>query len=210
VIPNSVKTVGDSAFNECYNVTNITIPNSVTTIGNMSFSFCNRLTGITIPNSVTRLGDNAFSFCPLTSVVIPSSVTNLGPYAFDYCLALTNIYFMGNAPDIDSTAFAGDNGTVYYLPRTTGWSSTAGGLPTMLWVPRIKTADSGFGVQTNGFGFSIDWATGMTVAVEAATNLAHPNWLPIATNTLANGTSYFSDPSWTSYPGRFYRIRSVF
>ena len=24
----------------------------------------------------------------------------------------------------------------------------------------------------------------------------------------ANGTSYFSDPQWTNYPQRFYRLRS--
>jgi hypothetical protein len=35
----------------------------------------------------------------------------------------------------------------------------------------------------------------------------------LSTNTLntfvgTNGTSYFSDPQWTNYPGRFYRLRS--
>ena len=28
----------------------------------------------------------------------------------------------------------------------------------------------------------------------------------IASNTLVNGASYFSDPEWTNYPGRFYRL----
>jgi len=37
--------------------------------------------------------------------------------------------------------------------------------------------------------------------------LAHPVWLPIATNTLANGSSDFSDPQWTNYPSRFYRFQ---
>jgi hypothetical protein len=31
---------------------------------------------------------------------------------------------------------------------------------------------------------------------------------PVITNTLVNGTNYFSDPQWTNYPGRFYRLRS--
>jgi hypothetical protein len=26
--------------------------------------------------------------------------------------------------------------------------------------------------------------------------------------TLTGGSSYFSDPDWTNYPGRFYRLRS--
>jgi hypothetical protein len=44
--------------------------------------------------------------------------------------------------------------------------------------------------------------------VEACTNLANPTWIPLATKTLTNGSSYFSDPQWTDYPGRFYRLRS--
>jgi hypothetical protein len=60
-------------------------------------------------------------------------------------------------------------------------------------------------VQPGGFGFTISWATNVSVVVEAATNLANPVWLPVSINTLTGGTNYFSDPQWTNYPGRFYR-----
>ena len=43
----------------------------------------------------------------------------------------------------------------------------------------------------------------MTVVVEASTNLAMPKWYPLATNTLTIGLSFFSDPQWTNYLGRF-------
>ena len=46
------------------------------------------------------------------------------------------------------------------------------------------------------------------VVVEASTDLAQPLWAPVGTNTLTDGSSYFSDPQWTNYPGRFYRLRS--
>jgi hypothetical protein len=36
--------------------------------------------------------------------------------------------------------------------------------------------------------------------VEACTSLANPDWLTLATNTLTDGWSYFSDPDWTNYP----------
>jgi hypothetical protein len=32
-------------------------------------------------------------------------------------------------------------------------------------------------------------------------------WSPVATNTLTGGWFYFSDPHWTNYPVRFYRVR---
>ena len=65
-----------------------------------------------------------------------------------------------------------------------------------------------FGVGTSGFGFIISWATNFPVVVEACTNLANPNWSPLATNTLTGGSSHFSDPQWTNHPNRFYRLRS--
>jgi len=43
--------------------------------------------------------------------------------------------------------------------------------------------------------------------VEASTNLANPTWIPLATNTLTAGSAYFSDPQWTDYPSRLYRLR---
>jgi hypothetical protein len=66
------------------------IPNSVTSIGNSAFSSCTSLTSIVIPNSVTSIGDYAFYNCSsLTSIVIPNSVTSIGDYAFSYCSSLT-------------------------------------------------------------------------------------------------------------------------
>jgi hypothetical protein len=46
------------------------------------------------------------------------------------------------------------------------------------------------------------------VVVEACTNLSNPDWQPMQTNLLTTGSAYFSDPQWTNYPNRFYRLRS--
>jgi Beta-propeller repeat len=82
------------------------------------------------------------------------------------------------------------------------------GAPTTATSPTIQTADASFGVRTNRFGFNITSATNLVVVVEASTNLTNPVWIPVSTNAITGGTSYFSDPQWTNYPGRFYRIRS--
>ena len=72
-IPNSVTSIGSSAFYGCSGLTSITIPNSVTSIGSSAFSGCGSLTSITIPNSVTSIGDAAFSYCRgLTSITVES------------------------------------------------------------------------------------------------------------------------------------------
>jgi hypothetical protein len=217
-IGNSVTSIGDGAFYECYDLTSVAIPDSVTSIGGYVFENCTSLTSVTIPDSVTSIGDEAFYSCSsLTSVTIPNSVTNIGDYAFVDCSSLTSITFLGNAPLVegaagsaDSTVFQGESGTVYYLPGTTGWGSTFGGWPTALWYqPQPQILGSGLGVQGNQFGFTISWATNLSVVVQAATNLSNPIWIPVATNTLVNGTNAFTDPTWTNYPQRFYRVKSL-
>ena len=56
----NVTSIGDSAFDYCISLTNITIPSSVTSIDESAFSDCINLTSIVIPNSVTIIGDSAF------------------------------------------------------------------------------------------------------------------------------------------------------
>ena len=163
----------------------------------------------------TSIGDGAFASCPLlASLTIPNRVTSIGDLAFAYSASLTGVYFQGDAPSLGGTnVFVSDtNAIVYYLPGTTGWAPTFGGRPTAQWLlpyPVILTLRPSFGVQTNTFGFIISWATNVPVVVEASTDFPIPAWTSLQTCTLINGWFYFSDPEWTNYPARFYRIRSL-
>jgi hypothetical protein len=235
IIPGSVTNIGDDAFYGCAQLTNVwisygvtsigayafagddngdpltslTIPGSVTSIGDYAFSYCAGLTSVTIPGSVTNIGEDAFSFCTnLTSVTSLGSVSSIGEQAFVLCYGLTSVYFKGNAFNANSTAFDYDTtATGYYLPGTTGWSSSFGGLSTVLWNPLIRVGDGGFGVQNNQFGFNITGTNNFTVVVAACANLAGAVWVPLTTNTLVNGSFHFSDPQWTNYSNRYYSLQ---
>ena len=90
-IPNSVTSIGDSAFYACTTLSAFTIPKSVTSIGKSAFYECSGLTSITIRNGVKSIGDRAFGGCDsLTTIRIPNSVESIGNEAFG-CSSLTSV-----------------------------------------------------------------------------------------------------------------------
>ena len=79
----------------CNNLTNVIIPNSVTSIGNSAFGSCDNLVNVYIGDSVVSI-DRAFSDCNnLTNVVIGKSVTSIDDGAFSYC-CIRNVYIDSN------------------------------------------------------------------------------------------------------------------
>jgi hypothetical protein len=208
-LPHQVMQVNDNTFLYDAALTNVVIPEGINSIGFEAF-LGTGLLRIVIPAGVTNIGDLAFGNTSLSSVTIPASVTNLSSYAFSACANLTNVYFLGNAPVIDSAnqyPFGNLSGTVQYLPGTTGWGTTLGEWPTMLapFPLHPDIAAHTARIQSNQLSFNINWVPDTYVVVEASTNLV--NWGPISTNTLGFGTNGFADATTTNYVRRFYRVR---
>lgn len=112
-LPNSVTSIGNSAFYSCSYLTRVTIGSGVTSIGEYAFYYCSNLTSITIPNSVTSIGGRAFSYCGLTSIVIPNSVISIGDFAFCPCSSLTNVTIGSGVTSIGEYAFSAFNDNYY-------------------------------------------------------------------------------------------------
>ncbi len=88
-----VTSIEKYAFNDCRNLTGITIPDSVTSIGDYAFNNCIGMKGVDIPKNVTTIGMSAFQACTgLKYVSIPDSITSIGIDAFANCISLTNVY----------------------------------------------------------------------------------------------------------------------
>ena len=128
-IPNSVTSIGYSAFADCTGLTSVTIPNSVTSIGEGAFYACTGLTSpvynahvfafmptsysgaYTIPDGIESIAGGAFEGCTgLTSVTIGNSVTSIGYSAFSGCTGLTSVTIGNSVTSIGYSAFSGCTG----------------------------------------------------------------------------------------------------
>jgi hypothetical protein len=107
-IPASVTTIGNHAFERCEGLTSITFASGshLTTIGESAFNGCynTNLTSIVIPASVTSIGNSAFESCSnLASVTVFAPTTcTLGSAAFYGCTNL-QIYVPSDLVDTFKT-----------------------------------------------------------------------------------------------------------
>ena len=110
----NVTSISKFAFDECKNITSITISNYITCIGSYAFESCENLKFVNIPNSVARIGANTFSDCKkLTSINIPNSVTEIGFTAFENCSNLKEINVAGDNP-----VYASEKGVLFDKNKT--------------------------------------------------------------------------------------------
>ncbi|MBR6189061.1 MAG: leucine-rich repeat protein [Prevotella sp.] len=115
-LPNTLKTIGGSAFDGCTSMTSLTIPNSVTTLGSSAFQGCTGLTSLTIPASINfvvernRVGSgyDAFSGCTgLTTVTFADGVKGIPNRGFFGCTALKSVTIPNSVTAIGGSAFQG-------------------------------------------------------------------------------------------------------
>ena len=133
-IPNSVTSIGSSAFYYCSGLTSVSIGESVTSIGSSAFSGCSGLTSVIwnaknykdfssyssspfydIRSNITSFTfDNEVEHIPaylcygmskLSEVTIPNSVTSIGSSAFSSCSGLTSITIPNSVTSIGKKAF---------------------------------------------------------------------------------------------------------
>ncbi|MCI9080614.1 MAG: leucine-rich repeat protein [Lachnospiraceae bacterium] len=94
-LPDTVKTIGDAAFQDNGVLLSVTIPGSVETIGNDAFRECNSLASVTISEGVKTIGERAFHSCTqLQYIDFPKSIQSIGAGAFTSCENMLQVRFM--------------------------------------------------------------------------------------------------------------------
>ena len=83
ILPESVTSIGDYAFDSCEKLKKVEMP-GVKTIGHWSFRYCTSLENLVFPEGLQSIGNYSFDHNSQMVVIdLPSTVTNLGGYVFE-------------------------------------------------------------------------------------------------------------------------------
>ena len=96
ILPNTLTTIGASAFEDCTALTTIEIPASVETIREKAFYNCTSLQTVTFKkgSQLKTIEMSVFGHCKaLASIEIPASVETIGRNAFFCCYSLKTVTF---------------------------------------------------------------------------------------------------------------------
>lgn len=98
-IPDTVKSIGDSAFAYMRKMSkDVALPEGVTSIGWSAFQYCETMSGITFPSTLETIDGNAFYYCiGLTEITIPNGLLSIGSTAFRECKNLKR----ANIPSVE-------------------------------------------------------------------------------------------------------------
>ncbi len=108
VIDGGVTSIGNYAFYDCENITDITIPEGLIRIGTCAFGNCRNLTDVVIPSSVTCMESGAFMDCiSLTKIEIPSGINTISDGILMGCSGLKNIKSPDSVKRVEEFAFCG-------------------------------------------------------------------------------------------------------
>lgn len=152
-MPNQLISIGEYAFSQC-NISSLILPNTIETIENRAFEHCKNISSLNIPPSLKFIGQQAFNNCTsltsiyitdltawynmvaesaakpskytlylnneiVTDVIIPSGMTEISDNLFSGCISLKTIKLPEGVTTIGKHAFGGcSNLTSIELPNS--------------------------------------------------------------------------------------------
>lgn len=106
ILPSTIKSIEEAAFESCDSLKNITIPDGVKVLNNNLFQFCTSLSDVVFPANLEEINNKVFANCTnLKNVRIPETVKNIGDSAFETCDSLISVTLPDNLVSLGRRAF---------------------------------------------------------------------------------------------------------
>jgi len=105
--PDSMRTLGNYAFEACSSLASVDLGQGVAAIGDAAFRDCSALKRVVFPESLKTIGCEAFCGCPLESVELPRGLLSIGAGAFKGCAELRECRIPETVTNIEGFVFSG-------------------------------------------------------------------------------------------------------
>lgn len=177
-LPSTLQYIGDKAFANCENITQIDLPEGLKNIGEGAFSGCKGLAKADLPTSLKVIGNSAFEGCSLKQITISESIDSIGDEAFCKNSSLITVSY--NAPNAKGMSiFSECSG----LEKVTIGAQVKV-LPEYLFNKCSNLMRLNFEERTEGQTLDI-----YNCAFSECTNLDNVNF-PLGIDSIANGAFY--------------------
>ena len=148
-IPDTVETIGESAFEKNESVQLVVIPKSVKRLDAYVFWGCNNLEEVVLGKGLTAVDEYSFAGCTgLKQITIPENVQSIEAQAFAGCTSLTDIYIPASVTSIAEDAFLNSDQVTIHADEGTVAAEFAKKLeeqraqePLVTAVPTVAPAD---------------------------------------------------------------------
>ena len=177
ILPTTLQTIGEYAFNYCYELTEVVIPSAITIEGNSFYGTAIRR--IEFPKNLKSIGEYAFynvtfeeivfsegletigecAFCAcfgVKEITLPGTLTSIGDYAFSSCGELKKVVIPASVTGIGKYVFDGGVKICGYLNSEAHLWAEANGIAFENLVKGPK-APSGFAASQNNNGIELRW-----------------------------------------------------
>ena len=145
-LPNTLTSIKNNALSAT-GIAELDIPDSVSSIGSSAFYRCSRLQSIELAEGITRIEASLFDNCSsLNSLTLPESLTSIGYEPFNNCFNLRSLVFNGSYSDWSSITWADSSylqeksyvsyinfakGDITVVPSTYNWTLAKDGSLTI-------------------------------------------------------------------------------
>lgn len=124
---------------------NMEFPAEMQTIGTYAFYYSTDFTEIILLENLKTLEEGAFAKCFDLEKITLKAVEKVGAYAFADNVTLESVFFEGDAPTFEETAFYNTTTTVYYPMNNDTWTEDImqNYSGTITWIPYDPTITMG-------------------------------------------------------------------